>query len=312
MPESLSVLIAPLNWGLGHATRCVPIIKKYINQGHRVIIAADGDALLWLQREFPKIQTIHLPDIQIRYSEKSSQVVAILKHLPHILTGIYREHQALKKIIANEHIDLVISDNRFGLWNKSVKSVYITHQLMIKSPIRTLEPILRLIHKQIILKYDECWIPDIEGEGNLSGDLSHRYPPPPNAHFIGWLSRFPVTLSVVPEKNYTNFCLLSGPEPHRTIFEQKMIEKFKDAVDSTLIVQGKPGFAPSTNTVKNIDIISYLSDEKIQYYLQNTPNIFCRSGYSTLMDLKILNCKANLTPTPGQTEQEYLAQLHAL
>jgi hypothetical protein len=305
-----SVLIAPLNWGLGHATRCVPIIRKQLVQGERVVIAADGDAFLWLQKEFPKIKIIRFPGISIRYSSGNSQVIALLRQLPKIVFAVFREHEQLKKIIEQEKIDRVISDNRFGLWNKSVKCIYITHQLMIKAPNRWMEWLLWRLHRWIICRYDECWIPDIEGEGNLSGDLSHRYPLPRNAIFISWLSRFPVSVSATIKTYYNNLCLLSGPEPHRTLFEQKMTERFKDSSEKTLIVRGKPDEGNKKTTLGNIDFVADLTDDYMEAYLLDTPHIFCRSGYSTLMDLKVLNCKATLFPTPGQTEQEYLAILH--
>lgn len=308
--QPASVLVAPLNWGLGHATRCVPIIRKYLAEGHRVVIAADGEALLWLKKEFPETDTVRFPGFRIRYSGGNSQVLAMLLQLPEIIAGIFREHRQLKKIIRQENIRLVISDNRFGLWNRTVKSVYITHQLMIKSPVKWLEPLLWRLHGRIIARYDECWIPDIEGAGNLSGDLSHRYPLPRNARFIGWLSRFPTVSSNTIEKNYINLCLLSGPEPHRTLFERAMIERFKGCGKPTLIVRGKPGDANVYKQLKNIDLLPDLPDNELQWHLQNTPHIFCRSGYSTLMDLQALNRTATLIPTPGQTEQEYLAALH--
>ena len=305
-----SVLVAPLNWGLGHATRCVPIIRKYMDEGRRVVIAADGTALAWLKKEFPETETIRFPGFSIRYSRGNSQVFAMLAQLPKIIVGIVREHNRLKGIIDRENIDLVISDNRFGLWSRSVKCVYITHQLMIKSPVKWMEPLLWRLHREIIIRYDECWIPDIEGEGNLSGDLSHRFPLPGNARFIGWLSRFPVAPATLLQKNYTNLCLISGPEPHCTLLEQQMVEKFKGCGEPTLIIRGKPEKIEECKSLGNIDLISDLPDKELQWYLLNTPHIFCRSGYSTLMDLKALHRTATLVPTPGQTEQEYLATLH--
>jgi len=303
-----SILIAPLNWGLGHATRCVPIIRSYLAKGNRVVIAADGDALRWLQREFPEIKTIEFPGFRIRYSPSDSQLLAMMQQLPTIIAGIVREHRQLKRIIRQENIQTVISDNRFGLWNKEVKSIYITHQLLIRAPYRWIEPILRRIHLWIISRYDECWIPDIEGADNLSGDLAHKYPLPRNARFIGWLSRFPINERVPVSKNYTNLCLISGPEPHRTLFEQSIIERFKNDLEPTLIVTGRPG--TKRCSIGNIDMVPDMSSCELQTHLLKTPHIFCRSGYSTLMDLKILGRSATLFPTPGQPEQEYLAELH--
>jgi hypothetical protein len=305
-----TVLIAPLNWGLGHATRCVPIISNALATGQRVVLAADGDTLHWLQSEFPDLKAIRLPGFSIQYSQSDSQLFAMTRQLPKIVAGTIREHRQLKKLIREENIQTVISDNRFGLWNKSVKSIYITHQLLIRAPYRWMEPLLWFCHRSIITRYDECWIPDIEGEGNLSGELSHKYPLPRNARFIGCLSRFASTNSVPVKKNYTNLCLISGPEPHRTLFEQMCIERFKDNTESTLIVRGKPGACMSGSVIGNIDLVSSISSGELKTHILQTPNIFCRSGYSTLMDLKLLERGATLFPTPGQPEQEYLARLH--
>jgi hypothetical protein len=305
-----TILIAPLNWGLGHATRCVPIIRDHLANGQRVVLAADGDALSWLKSEFPELKAIRLPGFSIQYSASDYQLFAMVRQLPKIIAGTIREHRQLKKLIREENIQTVISDNRFGLWNKSVKSIYITHQLLIRAPYQWMEPLLWLCHRWIINRYDECWIPDIEGEGNLSGELSHKYPLPPNARFIGWLSRFPSTNAIPVKKNYTTLCLISGPEPHRTLFEQSLIERFKDSAEPTLIVRGKPGNCISESAIGNIDLVPVLSSGELKTHLLQTPNIFCRSGYSTLMDLKLLEREANLFPTPGQPEQEYLAGLH--
>jgi hypothetical protein len=305
-----SVLIAPLNWGLGHATRCVPIIREYHTRGYRVVVAADGDALCWLRNEFPEIKTIEFPGVGIRYSASGSQLFAMMRQMPKIIAGIAREHRRLKTIIRQENIQNVISDNRFGLWNKQVKSVYITHQLLIRAPYRWMEPILHRIHLWIISRYDECWVPDVEGSDNLSGDLSHKYPLPPNARFIGWLSRFPIPEKMVSQKNYTNLCLISGPEPHRTLFEQSMIERFKNSAEFTLIITGQPGLYTQPRSIGNIDLVADISSGELQTYLLETPHIFCRSGYTTLMDIKVLGRSATLFPTPGQPEQEYLAGLH--
>ena len=186
------VLVAPLNWGLGHATRCVPIINALLDARKEVIIASDGFSLEFLKKEFPNLQTVEFKGINIKYSKSNSQVWAMLWQMPEIIFAIIKEHSELKKIIQKFDIQIVISDNRFGLWNKKIKTIYITHQISVKISNRFefLNKIAYLIHCQIIKKYSECWIPDFEGEENLSGDLSHKYPLPKNARFIGILSRF--------------------------------------------------------------------------------------------------------------------------
>lgn len=184
--------MAPLNWGLGHAARCVPIINALLKSEKEVILAAEGYALDFLTIRFPSLQTIEFKGINVKYSTSNSQIVIMLFQLPKIIFAILKEHFILKKIIKNFDIQTVISDNRFGLWNKRIKTIYITHQVSVKVSKRfeSLNKILYLIHCQIIKQYSECWIPDFEGTENLSGDLSHKYPLPKNAKFIGILSRF--------------------------------------------------------------------------------------------------------------------------
>jgi len=211
-----------------------------------------------------------------------------------------------------EHFDMIISDNRFGLWNKNVHSVYITHQLMIKMPqgLKFLEPIVWRFHRFFILKYDECWIPDYEGEKNLSGDLAHKYPLPKNAKFIGSLSRFSLLKNIVPKNEYQTVAVLSGVEPQRSIFEKELIKRLENCAEKTLIVQGKPQKEKQIQTIQNLTIVSHLETSELASVLLGAKQIISRSGYSTIMDLDALNClhKAELIPTPGQTEQEYLAE----
>jgi hypothetical protein len=189
------IMIAPLNWGLGHSTRCVPIIHELLKAKKEVIIAAEGFPLQFLKKEFPALKTIEFKGISIKYSPSNSQIWAIIRQLPKIIIAIFKEHSVLKKIVKQFDIQVVISDNRFGLWNKKIKTIYITHQISVKISNRFEFPnkIAYYLHCRIIKKYSECLIPDFEGEENLSGALSHKYPLPENAHFVGILSRFSQT-----------------------------------------------------------------------------------------------------------------------
>ena len=306
--QNKRILIAPLDWGIGHATRCIPIIESLISKQNKVIIASSGEALDFLQKEFPTQDFLEWHSYEIRYSSSKSQTWAILRQTPKILWRIYKEHYFLKKIIEEKSIEAIISDNRFGLWSRDIKSIYLTHQIMIKMPHRLsiFEHLFYSLHKFIIEKYDECWIPDFKGKNNLSGDLSHKYPTPKNASFIGPLSRFEKK-EYTSTSPYQNLVLISGPEPQRSIFEKKMIEKFLQVKEATIIISGKPTSSYSLLS-NNITIKSHLDSRELSFLIQTTPNIFCRSGYSTLMDLKVLDRKATLFPTPGQTEQEYLAE----
>jgi predicted glycosyltransferase len=305
------ILVAPLNWGIGHAARCIPLIRKWKDEGHSIYLAANGESFYLLHNEFPMLPYIELPECNIHYSHSHSQVGAMMLQLPMLFISILKEHRLLRKVVKEHAISLIVSDNRFGLWHRHIKSIYITHQMMIKAPksIRWTEPLLWLLHHWVISKYDECWIPDVADDYNLSGDLAHKYPLPHHAYFIGWLSRFPVPDAPIVNKHYQTICLLSGPEPHRTLLEENLINRFRDVNELTLIVRGKPSLQEERISFGNVDLISHLETTDMQAYILDTPTIICRSGYSTLMDLKALNKTATeLIPTPGQTEQAYLAQ----
>lgn len=306
----LRVLFCPLNWGLGHATRCVPLIRQYLNNGNEVVIAADGVSLEFLRTEFPELNTIIFPSYKILYSKSKTQVWAMLRSLPVILYGIYREHFWLKKLLNSQHFDLVISDNRFGLWTRKTNCAYITHQLMVKMPksLKWLEKPVWRFHRFFINKYNECLIPDFEGKENLSGDLSHKYPLPQNARFIGPLSRFTNINVEKKENSFEIVAIISGPEPQRTLFEKQIFSKYEKSEQKTLIVCGLPQNKTTATIKGNLTIVPHLSDNKLADYLIAAKKIISRSGYSTIMDLYALNCldKAEFIPTPGQTEQEYL------
>ena len=326
--KSSRVLVAPLDWGLGHATRCVPIIERLLAEGHEVVIAADGYPLKFLRREFPHLDWVKFEGLKVRYADGQSQVGAMLRQLPRFLRDIWREHKELKKIVERYEIDVVVSDNRFGLWCKGVRSVYMTHQLMVKMPrgLEWMEWGVWRFHRWFIKHYDECWVPDIEGEGNLSGDLSHKYPLLKNTKFIGVLSRFSREKVVWEDvrveaealdlkERYDVVAVLSGPEPHRTNLEREITDyRLQIVVNSQqtlLIVQGLP--ADDLRLAEHrdgVDYIPHLPTKLLQWYMQEAEEIVCRSGYSSIMDLYTIGCKAHLIPTPGQTEQIYLAEIH--
>ncbi len=308
MPKPKRYLVCPLNWGLGHASRMIPVITSLIKENHQVILAADGSALGLLQQSFPELTTIKLADVQIKFSSHQS-AFKLIQLIPALLINIFKEHQRVKKIISDFNIDVIISDNRYGLWNKRIESIFISHQMMIKLPcvFKFMEWPVHLCLKSIICQYNYCWIPDYATkEKSLSGDLSHKYPLPHNAKFIGPLSRFSITPSIVLKELYDTVAILSGPEPARSDFEQKIISCFHNTHQSVLIIQGKPSLNNHTQ-LNNITIVSSLSALKTKFFLEKAQRIICRPGYSTIMDLEYLNTKVLFVPTPGQTEQEYLS-----
>lgn len=310
----MKVLICPLNWGLGHATRCVPIIRQLISEGHEPVIVSDGFPLNFLKLEFPSSRFIDYPSYQIEYSSGNSQLFAMIQAIPAILKGIYKEHRWLDQLLRNEHFDRVISDNRFGMWNNKIHTIFITHQIMIKMPrgLKALEPVFMLLNRIFIHKYSECWIPDND-KIKLTGDLSHKYKLPTNAKYIGILSRFNQLKPIIANKQYEIVALVSGIEPQRSLFESFIINKYSNKNKKILILTGKPQKYQEEKYYGNMKIVSHLPDQELAAVLVGAKKIISRSGYSTIMDLAALKCleKANFYPTPGQTEQEYLASIHS-
>jgi uncharacterized protein (TIGR00661 family) len=302
-----NILICPLNWGLGHASRCVPLIRLLIRNNYNVQFAACGDAYYFLDKIFPEIPIIWFEDYNIKYSKRRNLFLKIFLQTPHIFFKILVEHWKLKKLIRNYDIDVVISDNRFGLFNKTVKSVYITHQLQIKVPgdNRIIEWFLHKMHRFFIKKYDVCWVPD-DLQVKLAGELSGNSIPG-NAKYIGLLSRFVGEEESI-QKDLDLCVIISGPEPQRAVFEEIILQQLQRSSLTAVVVLGQPVEEIDAMVEDRLHVFSGLPPAEIQKYIQRSEVVLARSGYSTVMDLAILGKKAILIPTPGQTEQEYLAR----
>ncbi len=309
----MKVLVCPLDWGIGHATRCVPVIRKFMEFGDEVVIAADGRPYEFLRKEFPECRLIRLRGVRITYTKKQGLVGKILVLSPFLLRSYYREKRDLKKLIRLEDPDVIVSDNRYGLWNRDRFSIFITHQLniIIPSSLRFLSGLLnRLILRQVE-RFDECWIPDFELHYGLAGQLSHPSRMPGNTHYIGTLSRFsaPAGKRDVPLPfDYDIMVPLSGPEPQRTLLEEMVFTQLINSGLKCIIVRGLTETTEEFDLTDKIHVFSHLETAKMKEYILRSHIVICRSGYSSLMDLVTLGKNAILIPTPGQTEQEYLAR----
>lgn len=301
MKRKKNILVAPLNWGIGHATRCIPIINKLIEHNYNVILASSGRSLELLMMEFPDNDFIKITDYNIKYHNILPLSFSILLQLPKLFLKINKEKKELKKIIIDFNIDGIISDNRYGFYSKTKKSVFITHQLEIQSPF--FQNLIQKINYKYINKFSECWILDFK-ESSLAGALSNPKRKTKNQKYIGPQSRFKKKKI---KKEYDILAIVSGPEPQRSIFEKILIKELKNIDKKSLLVQGKPETS-QRKTHGNLEIISHLSSEKLNNIIMASELIICRSGYSTIMDLHKLEKNAILVPTPGQTEQEYLAK----
>ena len=299
------ILIAPLEWGLGHATRCIPIISELLIQNCEVFIAAEGATFYLLKHEFPELNFLSLMGYRMKYSRKKYFLPwKILSQFPKIVFTIYKEHQWLKNIVMQNKIDAVISDNRFGMYYSKIPSVYITHQLLIKTGNAFTEKIAQRIHYYFIKKYTECWVPDFEVNG-LAGELSHPKKLPGKIKYIGALSRFKLNTVV---KKYDLLISISGPEPQRTIFEKQILKDLKFYPGKVLFIRGLPEENEGLKYENPlVEISNHLSAEKLNEAILQSDMIISRCGYTTIMDLVKLQKKVILIPTPGQTEQEYLA-----
>lgn len=298
------ILVAPLNWGLGHATRCIPIIKALIENKFTPVIASDGIALELLKKEFPDLEFFELPAYNITYAKNRHLFkLKLLQHSPKLLKVIKAENKVVEHLLESQNIDGIISDNRLGVYNKNVPSVFMTHQLQVLSGNTTW--ISTKLHLKIIKKFNECWVPDTKGIPNLSGKLGHLNTIDISIKYIGPLSRFTRKESII--KNDI-MVLLSGPEPQRTFLEKKLLEELKSFSGTILFVKGVVEKNQTIERNNNMTIYNFMTSDLLETSLNESNIIISRSGYTTIMDLAKLGKKAFFIPTPGQFEQEYLAE----
>jgi UDP:flavonoid glycosyltransferase YjiC (YdhE family) len=307
-PQALpKVLVAPLDWGLGHATRCIPIIRELLAQHCEVIIAAEGKVKALLQLEFPGLRFIHLPGYHIEYAATGwGLAVKIVAQIPKILFAIKEEQEWLARLLETERIDAVISDNRYGLYHPDIISIFVTHQLLIKAPFKLAEDLLQGLNYQYINEFTECWVPDAAGEENLAGMLSHpeELPVVP-VHYIGTLTRF--QKDTTPAEETYIAIILSGPEPQRSLLEDIILEDIHDYTKPVVLVRGLPESTEELELPPHVTAFNHLPTAELAQKIKGASMVISRCGYSTVMDLITLQKKSILVPTPGQTEQEYLA-----
>jgi uncharacterized protein (TIGR00661 family) len=300
------ILICPLDWGLGHATRCIPLIDYFLQQGCEVMVAGNEITNSLIKTEFPALTFLDLKGYRVKYASSAWGLPFVIgRQIPRLLQTIRFEHQWLQQTIDTYAIDLVIADNRYGLYSTKVPCIFITHQLQIAVPQSSIiQKWVNAMNHRMIKKFSAIWVPDVEDHA-MSGKLSTQSSQLANVYFIGNLSRFNLTKSA-PLK-YKIMVLLSGPEPQRSQLEALILAQLQHNNDPILIVRGKLNAQPLMSNNKQIHIVNHLSKNDLQMALMQSAMIICRSGYSTIMDLMKLHKHAFLIPTPGQTEQEYLA-----
>jgi UDP:flavonoid glycosyltransferase YjiC (YdhE family) len=299
------LLFAPLDWGLGHATRCIPLIKECRKLGCEVVIAAAGPTKKLLKNEFPELRFLDLQGYSIRYGKNLT--LSVFRQLPRILRTIRLEKKWLQQLLLTEKFDAIISDNRPGLNHPSIPCIYITHQLQIRSGKGILtDRLLFRMHQQLFRKFTEVWVPDLYEPPGIAGILSHPQYNLNTVRYMGLLSR--LTEKKEQQIKWDVLILLSGPEPQRTELEEKLLSEMHSLPGKILLVRGlpdesvlqQPGSAGCT-------LVNYMNSSALADALADAAFVVCRSGYTTIMDLLKCKKKAVLIPTPGQTEQEYLS-----
>ncbi|MFM9840141.1 MAG: glycosyltransferase [Cyclobacteriaceae bacterium] len=307
MNPEFSVLITPLDWGLGHATRCIPIIAEFLKRGCKVSIATSGGALDLLKKELPQLTFFELISYKAEYAIDDRLLTKLFSQSLKFISAIRNEHQQLKQLLKEHRFDLIVSDNRFGCYSKDVKSIFITHQInfVFEPSMKWAEGIVNFWNQQKIKKFDHCWIPDLPNR-NFSGELSTPKGLP--ISFIGLLSRLKKRSGVL-NREYDLLALISGPEPQRSIFEKIIRDQSVNLDKRILLLKGKPEEGEIIFIEGLISEAGHLKTKELQEAIEVSEYVICRSGYSSIMDLAMMGTNNIIfVPTPGQPEQEYLAK----
>lgn len=224
--------------------------------------------------------------------------------MPRLSWVIQAEQRVVERYIRDEKVDVLLSDNRYGCWSSKVRSIFLTHQLRPLIPNPILE---RVVHRGLewwLSRFEEVWIPDQPPPQALAEKL-HRGSKGPPLRYLGWLSRFqPLPPGDI---EYTLAAILSGPEPQRTFLEEAILQQAASVHGKILLVRGRSSALPPKLHPSNVEVLGLVSGEGLAVRVRKSRHLLCRSGYSSLMDLKAMSRSALLVPTPGQTEQLYLA-----
>jgi UDP-N-acetylglucosamine:LPS N-acetylglucosamine transferase len=321
-----SICISPIDWGLGHATRCITLIKAFEKLGYKVYIATEGYHEAILREALPNAHFLNLRGYRIRYAKWGFNLpIVLLFQLPKIIYSIIHEHNWLKKAHAQYQFDMIVSDNRFGFYHKQVPNVFITHQLNLQMHFAWATRLFQKIQYAWLKKYTACWIPDIEGANNLSGMLANpKQKPSIPLWYMGCLSRLidtPIdntsdnnsSVHSATNNNQNVFLgIVSGPEPQRTLLENLLWKAGNKLNIPFIVIAGTPSKEEPNKIIaenKNAILYAHLAAPALVKEIKRADYIICRGGYTTLMELIPFGKKLIFIPTPGQTEQLYLGKL---
>jgi len=322
-----SICISPIDWGLGHATRCITLIKAFEKLGYQVYIATEGYHEVILREALPNAHFLHLRGYRIRYAKWGFILpIVLLFQVPKIIYSIIYENNWLKKAQVQYKFDLIVSDNRFGFYHKQVPSVFITHQLNLQMHFSWATSAFQKLQYNWLKKFKAAWIADIEGANNLSGILANpKHKPSIPLWYMGCLSRLidesnhTASLSATVHTassnihNQTVFLgIVSGPEPQRTLLENLLWKAGNKLNIPFVVIAGTPSKDQPNKLIeenKNATLYAHLAAPALVREIKRAEYIICRGGYTTLMELIPFEKKLIFIPTPGQTEQMYLGKL---
>jgi hypothetical protein len=304
------VLVSPLNWGLGHATRDIPIIKNLLDHHHDVTVAACGNALSVLEKEFPDCQFINFPDYPVPYSASRFFLPKFVAFFPLMLRAVSDERKKLDLILGKKRYDLIISDNRLGVYSSKIPSVFITHQLHYHLPLVfwPVELLAVAMNGYLHGKFRHIIVPDNPpGPTALAGKLSRpgTDETKKRVYYSGILTSTH-TRDIAQDLDY--LVMISGPEPQRTQLEKILLPQVSRIEGNSVILLGSPDNHDIPPQSGNCRVITYASTREKEDLMNRAKFIICRSGYTSIMEIAELGKQhALFIPTPGQTEQEYLS-----
>ncbi|MCK4904801.1 hypothetical protein KAS42_00960 [bacterium] len=307
------VFVSPLSWGLGHATRDVPIIKELLKHNHKVTIASSGPSLVFLQKEFPQCRFIYFPDYPPPYTKSRFFIAKFTAYIPIMIHAIRVEEKKARQFFKENKYDLIISDNRFGVYSPDVPSFLISHQLRFSAPkvLSFAEQWAQSFNSHFHKNFTRVIVPDNSPDTvSLSGTLSlnTRKATQERIYYAGILS----SIRKIDVAEDIDFLIsISGPEPQRTILEEVMMKQVQKLPGKKMVLLGRPAEdfeykMPEFTTVK-----SHAGREEMSVLMNRAKFIISRSGYTTMMEIAELGkTKCLFIPTSGQTEQVYLSQYY--
>jgi UDP:flavonoid glycosyltransferase YjiC (YdhE family) len=305
LPESISnqkVLISPLNWGMGHVARSIAIIQQLIDQQNQVFVACEDDQKAVFECYFSQLHFISHRPYPFQFSGKGKWAWDLFRQRKKLLERFAEENNEVTVYISDFQIDVVISDHRYGFFSTTKPSIFITHQLHL--PLKWFQKPMQFIHQKLLQNFSSVWVLDEENSslaGKLSEKIKHK-----DLHYIGWKSRF--QLSGHDSKACDNLYLVSGPLPYSQDFLNECVEMAWQKSGNNVCIFPSNLVLPLQLPL-NLTCLPANDWQDVDAYFRGARFIISRAGYTTIMDLKVLNKKSMLIATPGQAEQEYLVTL---